>query len=356
MKRPWIWANLLLAAVSTIVLVLLLEGLTSVLMAVRAGNHAPFMWEESHAQYDPDLGWSNRPNVHIQGLYGESTRFTTNSQGFRARVDYDKAIPQGKYRIVSLGDSFTMGFGVGDDESYPAQMQALCPTLQTVNMGQGGYGVDQEYLWYKRDGAKLEANVLLFAVVAHDFYRMNSDSFIGYGKPVLRLRNNALAVENVPVPQTWSLRTPLRRAMTFVESLALVRAARWISGGTRESSLQFYGVVDDRVMAAAGLAFDDLAELSRVRGQRFVLVYLPSSDLLGSEPTREAAWMEAYARSKGVPFINLAAEFGRLAPWEIAPLFRPDYHYTVQGTRFVAESLLRRLGEQIPGFPACGSR
>jgi len=354
-KRKPPWRNLLLALLSTGLFCLLLEGLGSVLMSARSAKDTPYMREESHAQYDRDLGWSHRPHVRLEGLYGPGTRFTTNAQGFRAGEDYDRRVPSGRYRIICLGDSFTMGFGVGDEATYPAQMEALCPGVQAVNMGQGGYGLDQDYLWYKRDGVHLQAQVLLFAVVAHDFYRMADDNFIGYAKPALRVRDNALAVDNVPVPRTWGLRTPLRRARSFLEGLGAVRAARWLVGKGSPPALQFYGTVDEGVFAAAGLALDDLAALSRARGQHFVLVYLPTADLLGQEPTREAGWLEEYCRRSGVSFIDLAPEFGRLPPSEIARLFRPDYHYTVEGTRFVAAVLLRRLGEWIPGFPGCGA-
>ena len=354
-KRNSPWVNLLVSVLSTAVLLLLIEGLASVLMSARVAKRTLYMQEESHARYDADLGWSHKPDLRIDNLYGEKKAFTTNSQGFRARESFDKAIPQGKYRIVALGDSFTMGFGVGDESSYPSQLQALCPVLQTVNMGQGGYGLDQDYLWYKRDGVKLDASVLLFAVIAHDFYRMAGDNFIGYGKPTLRASKDTLVIENVP-PPTWSLRTPIRRAREFLESLAVVKAGRWLARRDAPPAEQFYGVVSDGVFAAAELAFDDLAKLSRPRGQRFVIVYLPTSDLLPREPTREAAWLEEFANRKGIAFINLVPEFNRLASGEISQLFRPDFHYTEKGNRFVAEALLRRLAEKIPDFPGCGLR
>ncbi len=155
------------------------------------------------------------------------------------------------------------------------------PPLQTVNMGQGGYGVDQDYLWYKRDGVKLDANMLVFAVIAQDFFRMASDNFIGYGKPVLRARDGALVTENVPVPPGG------RRARCCAG--AHVRGqpghrkdgtvARGRCRGAAGGSV-LRGVGDD-VFAAAGLAFDDLRRLSQSRGQRFVVAYLPVRDLLG---------------------------------------------------------------------------
>lgn len=354
MKRNSFWLHLLLLSVFFAVPVLLIEGTASIFVAVRAARHMLYMQEESHSQYDTDLGWSHRPNLRIDDLYGGKTRFTINSQGLRAGEDFDRTIPPGKYRIVTLGDSFTMGYGVGDDATYPSQMQALCPALQTVNMGQGGYGVDQGYLWYKRDGVKLEANAVLFAIVAVDFYRMASDNFIGYPKPVLRVRNNALAVENVPVPSAWNIRTPVRRTLAFFESLAFVKIGRWLIGraGTPAKE-EWYGPVSDDVFAAARLAFDDLAALLKSRGQHLIVAYLPMDVLLAREPTPEAVWLEEYARRSGVPFINLVADFNRFTPLQRAQLFRPDHHYTVQGNHMVADALLRELAELIADFPDC---
>ncbi len=347
--------NLLLSLASAVVVALLLEGLASLAMAALAARHAMVMREESHSQYDAELGWRHRPGVHFESLYGPGTPFTTNAQGFRAREDYGKAVPPGRYRVVNLGDSFTMGYGVGDGATYPAQLQALCPVLQTVNMGQGGYGADQDYLWYRRDGVKLDANLLVFAVIAQDFYRMASDTFIGYAKPVLRAEGGRLAVGNVPVPTTWGTRSLLVRSRAFLDSLAVFRLGEWVLGKPQAAeTAQFYGHVGDEVFAAAALALDDLARLSAERGQKFVLVYLPVRDLLPSEPTREAAWMAAYAKRTGVPFIDLTADFARLAPAEVARLYRPDYHYSEEGNRFVAGALLRHLAPLVPGFPDCG--
>jgi hypothetical protein len=356
--RGSLLANVALAVASTTVVFLLLEGALSLLMAAREATHTPYMREESHSRYDADLGWSHRPGLRIEGMYGEGTAFTTNSQGFRAREEFAKAVPKDRYRVIALGDSFTMGYGVDDDASYAARMHAFCPTLQTVNMGQGGYGVDQDYLWYKRDGAKLDAQLLLFAFVAEDFFRMAGDTFTGYPKPVLRALGGKLAVGNVPVPRAWESRTTLRRLRNFVESLALVRTGRWImekveGKAEKPKADEFYGNVGDEVFAAAGLAFDDLAAVSKARGQHLVLVYLPVIYLLPREPSREAAWLERYSRESGVPFINLTAEFEKLTPAEIARMYRPDYHYTDEGNRFVARALLRHLGARVPGFPAC---
>jgi hypothetical protein len=319
------------------------------------------MREESHSRYDPDLGWSHRPGLRMPDLYGPGRGFTTNAQGFRNTEDITKAVPAGRYRVIALGDSFTMGYGVGDAASYPAQLQSMCPGLQVVNMGQGGYGLDQAYLWYKRDGAALDAQLLVVAVIAHDFFRMAGDSFIGYAKPVLRVREGKLVTENVPVPQNWGLRTPLTRARTFFESLAMVRIARWALGKGQQGGKaeQFYGELTAEVKQAAGLALDDLARTARARGKRLVLVYLPIADLVPKEPTPEAAWLQEHARGRGIAFIDMVAPFRALPAADFPRMFLPDNHYTDEGNRLVAATLaaeLRKLDASMPDCPAAPRR
>jgi hypothetical protein len=350
-SRPWI--NVAVSIVATAIFFLLVEGAASVLLSVGAARRALAMKEESHVRYDAELGWSNRPNLHLADFYEPGASLTINAQGLRGLEDYAAHVPPGRYRMVALGDSFTLGFGVDDTQTYAARMESACPALQAVNMGQGGYGLDQDYLWYKRDGGKLDANLLLVAVIAHDFYRMASTDFIGYGKPVLRAREGALRVENVPVPR-WEWRAALTRAREFVESLAVVKLGRRVASHLRPEQ-RFYGEAGSEVFAAAGLALDDLARDSRARGQRMAIVYLPTRDLLPQEPTREATWLEAYGTRQGVPVVNLVPAFDALTPAQLARMYRWDYHYTVEGNRFVSQALLRALPSAVPGFPACAA-
>jgi len=327
------------------------EGVASVVHAARAGLSVVTV-DESHTRYDADLGWTHRPNIRIAN-YRPGVTFSTDAQGFRAHEEYGAPVPDGKLRIISLGDSFTMGAGVGDDQTFPARLQARCPGVQTVNMGQGGYGLDQAYLWYKRDGIALDANVLLFAIIAQDFYRMGSDTFLGYPKPIIRADAGALRVENVPVPRAAFLKT-FRSTSVFINNLAAIRLGREVFHLGSFTGERFYGSVADSVFDAAALALDDLADISRARNQRFVLVYLPGGDVIAKEPTREAGWLEAYARQRGIPFITLVPAFARLPPWDLARMYLPDSHYTPEGQDLVADVLLhglRDIGVAVPCAP-----
>lgn len=57
-------------------------------------------------------------------------------------------------------------------------------------MGRAGYGIDQAYLWYPRDGMRLEHDALIFAFISEDFRRAALPSCKGYPKRRLRVQND----------------------------------------------------------------------------------------------------------------------------------------------------------------------
>src|SRR5262249_673910 len=172
-----------LVSINIFVLVSLLiaiEGLASYGLLLRDVMTTNPLAERRHTKYDADLGWVNEPNVYIRDMYGSGVYFQTNAQGFRNNHDITSSVPDGKARVICSGDSFTLGYGVDNDHTWCELLSVIDPQLETVNMGQGGYGVDQAYLWYKRDARKIEHQFQILAFITDDFYRVLSDSFSGY--------------------------------------------------------------------------------------------------------------------------------------------------------------------------------
>src|SRR5712692_3868789 len=185
----------------------LIEGASSLLLvAFELSRPVQVVAGRTHIDYDSLLGWANRPSLFDRDLYGPGVYLRTNAQGFRNDHPFPTAAPPGRIRLVCSGDSFTLGWGVDNDHTWCALLERKNPRLDTVNMGQSGYGADQAYLWYKRDGRPLQHDLQIFAVVLDDFVRMRS-SFFGYLKPVLVREGDTLRVANVPVPR-WSYRMP----------------------------------------------------------------------------------------------------------------------------------------------------
>ena len=70
---------------------------------------------------------------------------TVNEFGFRSydrKLDYDLARVDDKQKIIhAIGDSFTMGWGVNYEASYPAILEFITPRpYRVLNLGLNGYG------------------------------------------------------------------------------------------------------------------------------------------------------------------------------------------------------------------------
>ena len=348
-KGPTVWLKISLSLVGAGVLLVLLEGTASFLLAWKDAGDAVAIREELHCQYDPDLGWGHRPSVRVTDLYGEHRDLTTNARGMRALEEYTDEVPAGRYRIVCAGDSFTLGYGVDDHATYEAELEAQEPRIQAVNMGQGGYGADQAYLWYKRDAAELKHDLVLFAFIAPDFDRMSEARFNDlYSKPVLLARDGQLVVENVPVPDDFS---EVESGGGLFENLALHDLLWRATKPNRfEESREAIGSPLP-FREVAELMFAELSALVAERGSTLVLVQLPLRDRLAGRPTEVSAWVHGVADELQVPFLDLTGALDALPEAERELYYQPDGHFNALGNRLVARELLAGLRGAIESFP-----
>ena len=123
--------------------------------------HPNGMW-----QLSPTRGCRLIPDFDSDHPYWDfRVRITTSHQGLRDRAYGPKA--SGTYRILTLGDSFTFGFGVEGHEAYPKQLETLLQTVrnpthyEVINAGFPGYGTHQELLYLKEEGLQFQPDLIL---------------------------------------------------------------------------------------------------------------------------------------------------------------------------------------------------
>ncbi len=340
---------------ATVVLLLVLEGLASIYYAFREAFVSPPVAESLYTAYDRDLGWVNLPNVYLPNMYGPGKYLRTNSQRFRNNEDFALQVPPGKTRIICSGDSFTLGFGVDNDHTWPQRLAARASNIETVNMGQGGYGADQAYLWYKRDGAPLDHNIQILAVISPDFYRMQHSSFNGYGKPVLAVENERLVTTNVPVPRSMEVWAPkLGRAASALSNLNITRLLRLVLKlDTAPAMTESRKERNQETSLVVSYMLDDLLAINRAKNSVLVLAFLPTREETGGDVgTSWRKFLAEYARQRGVLYFDLSDDFHQLSPQQLDQFFiAPGTvafpgaagHYTDAGNAFVADLLYRRL-------------
>ncbi len=337
-----------------------IEGLSSTLFFVArvVGEWRRTLPERGHTRYDAELGWVAIPNLYIKDMYGPGVYLRTNSRGFRKSAEVDPRSPSDRLRIICSGDSFTLGWGVDNDHNWCQLLESLDARLQTVNMGQGGYGIDQAYLWYLRDGTPLEHQVHLFAFIADDFNRMQRADFVGYGKPLLRVKDGKLVTENVPVPRRSYYVPWLTQNLHLIRELRAVdlplKVLQRLGSGEKNASESTRQEADAR--ATVMKIFEHLNEINRRKNSSLVLVFLPSLD---DYETNQAAdrwrrFLQVETSKSGIPLIDLIGDFQQLSETEVRKLFLlerggPHYHYSVAGNQYIATQLYDRL-RLLPGM------
>jgi hypothetical protein len=329
----------------TVVLLLCLEGWASLWTKWPSTGALPPVLEVTHCEYDPELGWRHCARKHVPNIYGPGVGLTTNSQHLRGTRDHALADDAGKYRILCLGDSFTMGYGVPDDESYPVQLERQHPGLETINMGLGGYGIDQCFLWYQRDGVKFDVDVLLFAFIVGDFYRMNADGNVAnVPKPVLRLVDGDPVAVNVPVMNILAEPDFGSRLWKLWQSSALYGLLPKTMAAPSGSTEQPFVPVALRI-------FEILRDRSKERGQAFVLAYLPVLEEIG-QPRNGIIddWLAPELQKRGIPMLDLRPAFRKVPQSELVEHFTLG-HYSKRGNTVAARSILDGLRQLDPQCP-----
>jgi lysophospholipase L1-like esterase len=154
--------------------------------------------------YDDLLGWRMAPDWsgrHVH--YDFDARYTTNSAGLRG-AGWPGPVASVGERVVFLGDSFTFGLGVNDDETFVQVLQAADSDNTYFNAGIAGYSTDQQllYLSDRLDSWRIDRLVLV-VYLANDLL----DNELSYplqatmGKPLFRAGPTGIKLTNVPVPR-----------------------------------------------------------------------------------------------------------------------------------------------------------
>ena len=335
--------------------VLLAEGLASIILLISGlRSPAPALAERRHTRYDAEIGWVAIPNLRIPDMYGPGLSLRTDENGARAKceVAFFRPLAERAYirrRIFCSGDSFTLGFGVGDGQAWPALLSR--GGRDTVNLGQGGYDLGQSYLWFRRWGEGRTYDVHLLALTPPLLERMRSAAFLGYGKPLLRSRSGSLAIDNQPVPRRpfylpWLGEN--RGAFEGLRLATLIGKLRRSDPPGSESLLS-----EEEAERAASLVFRDLSERARKQGGRLVVAYLPLREAYDlPSPERWHRFVREEARRQGLVFWDLVEEMKKLPRERIAELFIADGavahpyaagHYSAAGNAWVAEVIGGKL-------------
>ncbi len=98
--------------------------------------------------------------------------FRINSKGMRADREYPYEKPPGVRRILSLGDSFTIGYEVDVEDCFSSVLERTLRekgfNVEVINAGVSGYSTAEECLYLERELLKYDPDIVLVSFYRND--------------------------------------------------------------------------------------------------------------------------------------------------------------------------------------------
>ncbi len=273
----------------------------------------------------------------------------------RGQTDFAGDKPDSAFRTICLGDSFTLGYGVDDADTFPHQLQTLAGEGQeVVNMGQGGYSVGQSHLWLKRLGPKLKPDLVVCVFIIEDFRRLLVNRTAnGFATPRFRVTDGNLNVSNIPVPAKLEAGLRMSRPGEIIgamkKSSALFRTIGQVVGEPPAPT-------DDEAYFIGAHITQETAALCQEMECPIVLALIPTLPELRDSGL--ISRYEAVSRGLGelmhqqkIPFLDIQPAFLRERNIALR-LFLTDafQHYSAAGNAIVARELDEWLRKTVPEY------
>ncbi len=248
-----------------------------------------------------------------------------NSEGLRDRERTVDKTP-GVRRVICLGDSTTLGWGIRPEEAYPQVLEDLLESqadrVEVFNVALGGWSTRQERIAYERIARKYRPDVVLLGICLND---------------IPELQNN--------------LTRPPALVAALHRRSALVR--RLVRAREREIAdvVELFTQRDSpKVKEAFGRLFEEVRRLRadvRADGAAFAVLVFPFQLQVMPEapaPTAQQTIGE-FCKAEGIPFLDLLPALRAAGPESYI-----DYdHFSPMGARVVAE---RVLSSELVAAPA----
>ena len=306
---------------------------------------------------------SNMPNQEYRHRTPEyEVELRTNSAGMRADEEYPLEKPRDTRRIVVLGDSFSMGYGVDFEDTSLKQLEVdleskLDCDVDVINLSVSGFGPAEEVIVLEEVGLAYSPDLVI------QYYTSND--------PVDDSRSSLYALRDGRLERDRDAYLPAVKIREFLFSFA---AYRWLAGeshlynvardlaGSKAKEIlammrSFRSVPEapgdsdsatDQKLAREELTLSILQrmqDLSRDAGAEFLILSIP----VRRSRTEFVEYFPASA--KDLPVVSPITRFeqadGEMLYWE-----RSHGHWTPLGCRLVADTLLDAIvSEGLLGEP-----
>ena len=294
---------------------------------------------------DGDLGFRLVPGFEMAYRTAEfNTTIKINSEGLRDHEYTRERDPQ-TFRILALGDSFTLGIGVDSEQTYAKVLESMLnrdrpaggpKRFEVVNAGVDAYGTEQEYRYLRELLGRYRPDLVMVGLYSNDV------SDVMGGIPTL--------------PALGSNR---------LYSIEYLRGLKFLlkKSAARDLNTELLEIYSDRYSPRFTSALErtkdylvKIRDLSAAAGAKTVILILPLCFEIDRSHWEVRGYghlyTEEFFRGNMQKFSDTFVEFGKQLNIPTVPLlpvmrgsktlplyFAQDVHWTPEGHRLAAETM-----------------
>lgn len=285
-------------------------------------------------RYDPLLGWEPLPGSSGVLVNQPISYSRDGLRNQNAQVE----LPAGR-PILAVGDSYTEGYGVKDDETWPAHLERDLQK-RVLNGGVRGYGLDQIVLRAEKLADIFHPDTIVLGFIAHDVGRVGRSVDESAHKSYFDPTGSGLELRNVPVPTTPFMgpRAWPRRILGYSYLLDFVM--RRVGANTLWYGAEVPTGADDSEVACRLMdRFAELAQRHRVRGLVVSLAQYSSWTVPGAGAKDRAVISRVLecARRRGLQTLDTYDAFAAAGATSNPDSLYAEWHFNDRGNALAAK-------------------
>ena len=302
----------------------------------------------------------------IPGLFEPSQEFvdrirpdmpyhvTINRQGFRGK-DLKTPLPAGWKRILCLGDSYTFGHYVDDEEAWPSVLgriyEADSLQVEVVNGGANGFTIADERIFLETKGVALDPALVVLVFSQNDLLDLARP------RPMIETMRDHAALKSK------FLLGPIIKGLQHTAIFnGMQRLAAGIRGRKRDEAAELLPQREAELWKKYEEQLQAVSALLDARGIPALLVTWPTAEQVASgEPSEAIGRIERLAGEHYMDFLNLRPALETLLRAGIEPSLMPrDGHPSPAGHDAAAVAIRARIRHMgclvdpeltVPGVP-----
>lgn len=295
------------------------------------------------------LGWENVPLLAGKGSLGIDIQI--NSHGLRdVERSWDK--PEGVFRILALGDSFTYGYARELADTYVKQLESLLNTgaqkVDVINAGVTHYNLYQCLTYFKYRGIRYQPDLVIYFFYLDDVSSPHGPEEMKRVYQVL-LKKESATRSDAALSNIYSINFIKNTKVLLDARLRPFIGAQWLrSIEKRREHLEMYIRFwsEKHHLEPFKAHLQELKHTVEKINADLLVVLIPDAVQI-HEPSAQQInkTLQDMCSDLAIPFMDITPLFEKQADVRSLYLFPVDAHTSPKGDRLIAAAVYEKIRE-----------